>query len=665
MPLPPLLLDDLDWAQLTDAARLRIPALSAGQWTLHAPVDPGITLIELYAWLLDQRVYMLDRVPEPLFRAVIGLLGESMQPVSAARTVLTLERSGPLTEIPAGTALEIARAATGPVFSTREGIQLLDVARVGVVTPGPGGALVDHSNDLREQRSVTLLPADGGGSEARIILYLRTAPTTGATRRFSLFLDVDAPPKVLPEWNPEAADVPPPAEITWWYSRGTPLPPQPFAAVTVHDGTRGLRRAGVVRFPVPADWAPDGPAVGGLYPYSLFVRTRAATFTFRPTVRRIAPNAAIAEHRRIVREDRRITDWLPLPGLGITLDVSSAPPVPNAVRLHIREADGQWHRWLPVSDFARSGPADRLFRVDRARRRIEFGDGFTGRIPRPDRTVPAPGTNVHIAVTVGGGADGNVGSGLSWTGTDAADVRAVARVSAVGGHDAETLDQARVRIGGLLNRVERAVTLGDHVTLAEATSGVAIARAHAAVGFHPGHPCTVVPGAVTVFVLPWAPRGDDVDPANHVAAPIPDPGALAAVRAHLEHTRMVGTEVWVCPPRYRTVRLAVQVLGDPVDAAAARVRIDQALRRFLDPLEGGDDGTGWPFGGPIRPSVLMREAIRAVRDGEVDLVAIGLDGAAPSESCDEVRLGPHDLPALADVAVTFQPDSRARSGGLR
>jgi len=306
-----------------------------------------------------------------------------------------------------------------------------------------------------------------------------------------------------------------------------------------------------------------------------------------------------------------------------------------------------------------------VFRVDRVRRRIEFGDGLTGRIPRPDATVALPDANVHLAVTVGGGADGNVGAGLSWTGTAAADVRGIARVAAVGGHDAETIDQSRVRIWGLLNRVDRAVTAVDHVTLAEATPGIAIARAHTAVGFHPGHPCTVVPGAVTVFVLPWAPRGDDLDPGNRVAAPMPDPGALAAVRAHLERARMVGTEVWVCPPRYRTVRLAVRVLGDPVDAAAARVRIDQALRRFLDPLEGGDENTGWPFGGPIRPSVLMREAMRAVRDGEVDLVAIGLDGAAPSESCDEVRLGPHDLPSLADVAVTFEPDTRARSGGLR
>ncbi len=512
---------------------------------------------------------------------------------------------------------------------------------------------------------MTLLGADGHASEAKVILYLKSAPPTSAMRPFSLFVDVQAPPAILAEWHPDAISVEPPATVTWWYSRGGGLPPQPFAANVVRDGTGGLRRAGIVRLPVTSDWAPDGPAVGGLTPYSLFIRTNAASFTFPPAIRRLVANAAIAHHRRIVRERRRLLDWLPLPGQSIVLDAGSAPPFPDGVRLHIRERDGSWHRWRPVDDFARSGPTDRVFRVDRARRRLEFGDGLTGRIPRPDALANVSDSNAHLAIVVGGGIEGNVGPGVSWSGEAMADVRATGPVSAVGGEEAETVDQARVRIAGLLNRVERAVTAKDHVTLAESTPGIAIARAHAAVGFHPGHPCVTVPGVVTVFVLPWAPRGDEIDDVDHVAAPMPDPGALAAVRAHLERARMVGTEVWVCPPRYRTVRVAVRILGEPVDPAAARVRIGDALRRFLDPLVGGDDKGGWPFGEPLRPSVLMRETIPAVQDGEVDSVAIGIDGAPPSESCGDVRIGAHELPELVEVSVSFVAHTAARAGGLR
>ena len=660
MPLPPLVLDDLDWQRLSDASRQRIPALSAGKWTLHSPVDPGITLVELYAWLLDQRVYWIDRVPEPMFRAVVELLGEKMEPVKSARTVVALERSGTLSEVRAGTALGIPRADAGPIFSTSEGIQLLKVARVGLSVGG-----VDRTHDLDEQRGVTLFGADGSPGEARITLYISSAPPAAATRPFSLFLEVQEAPDVLPQWNPEAVTVAPPAEITWWYSRTAPQAPGQFATNVVRDGTGGLRRAGIVRLPVPADWAPDGPAVGGLTPYSLFLRTRAATFTFPPSVNQIVPNAVLAQHTRVVRERRR-EEFLALPGQAITLDESFSPPIPERVRLHVREVDGHWHRWLPVADFARSGPTDRVFRVDRARRRIEFGNGLTGRIPRP-MLVPVNAYNMRIAISVGGGVDGNVGAGVEWAGeaVSASDLSATSLTTAVGGIDAEGVDLARVRIGGLLNRVERAVTPEDHVDLARDTPGVAIARAHAAVGFHPGHACVAVPGTVTVFVVPWAPRGAHVEADERIAAPQPDPGALRAVRARLENARMVGTQVWVCPPRYRKVRLAVRILGDPVDPAAARARVTETLRRFLDPLEGGDDREGWPFGDPLRPSVLMREGSSADGDGDVDSVSIGLDGEAPSENCQEVRIGPHDLPALVDVTVTFAPDVRARAGGLR
>src|SRR5262249_24894002 len=108
-----------------------------------------------------------------------------------------------------------------------------------------------------------------------------------------------------------------------------------------------------------------------------------------------------------------------------------------------------------------------------------------------------------------------------------------------------------------------------------------------------------------------------------------------------------------------------RVSGDPADPAAARLRIDVALRRFLDPLEGGDNHDGWPFGDPIRPSVLMREAVPALDDTTIESVAIGLDGAPPAQNCEEVRIGLHDLPALADVAVHFEAGRRVGRGGLR
>ena len=75
MTLPAPLLDDLSWADMMAAIRRRIPAESDGVWTLHAPDDPGITLLELFAYLLEQRLYWLDQVPDALVVAILRLLG--------------------------------------------------------------------------------------------------------------------------------------------------------------------------------------------------------------------------------------------------------------------------------------------------------------------------------------------------------------------------------------------------------------------------------------------------------------------------------------------------------------------------------------------------------------------------------------------------------------
>lgn len=655
MALPPLALDDLAWDDLTSAARSRIAAASSGAWTLHAPVDPGVTLVELFSWLLDQRLYRMDRVPAPLFRAAIALLGERMIPVREASTLLALSRS-PAGFVKAGSTLELARAEVAPLFSLREGLTLLPVERIDLFI---GGA--DRSADLHETRGVEILPAGGSAAEAKLVLWM-SAPIAGPQPRpFSLFLELAVAPAVRPEWDPDSVDVPPPAELGVWYSRTAGHAPRRFSSL--HDGTGGMRRSGLLRLPVPPDWAPEGAAVNGLLPYALFFRTRAATFTAPVTLSRAVPNVAIARHRRIARRAAHVAagEWLPLPGIEIELEDAERPPIPAELRLRIREKDGRWHRWKPVEDFARSAPADRVFVVDRARGRVLFGDGLNGRIPQPD---PAIDPNLRLSIAVGGGAEGDVGGDLDWIADVAGGLTARGLVPAIGGREPETLDEARLRVGGLLEVIERAVTAADTERLAETTAGVAIARAHAAIGFHPGHPCTIAPGAVTVFVVPWAPRGEDLD-AWRAPAPVPDPGALTAVRARLETARLVGTELYVCPPRYRDVKLLVRIAGDPDDPAAPRAAVVAALTRFLDPLVGGDDRNGWPFGDPLRPSVMMREALAALDDGEVVAVSIGLDGVEPSEDCAETAIGPHDLPALVSVQVRFETDRTARTGGLR
>jgi hypothetical protein len=157
----------------------------------------------------------------------------------------------------------------------------------------------------------------------------------------------------------------------------------------------------------------------------------------------------------------------------------------------------------------------------------------------------------------------------------------------------------------------------------------------------------------------------DFAAAGFAARVRPDPGLLSVVRARLGEARLLGTEVYVCPPRYRRTRLRVELAARPGDPAGVRAALRAGLRRHLDPLIGGDAGHGWPFGGPVRPSALLRVAQAAVGDvggdaAEVLRVLIGLDGAEPAEDCVDVPLRPGELVALERVDVRVAAGGTAR-----
>ena len=139
MPLAPVQLDDLTWSDLTDASRDRITAASDGQWTLHAPVDPGITLLELFAAQFEQRLFWMDHPSDETILAVLSLLDIRPRPVRSAVTVLCFHDAGDTTSpnpvVAADTVMEQQVEGIRARFSTRDDVRLLPVAWETDVTP--------------------------------------------------------------------------------------------------------------------------------------------------------------------------------------------------------------------------------------------------------------------------------------------------------------------------------------------------------------------------------------------------------------------------------------------------------------------------------------------------------------------------------------------------
>lgn len=74
MSLPVPNLDDLGFDQLVADAKALIPVYDP-EWTNYNPSDPGITLIELFAWFCEMVLYRIDQVTEENQLQFLKLMG--------------------------------------------------------------------------------------------------------------------------------------------------------------------------------------------------------------------------------------------------------------------------------------------------------------------------------------------------------------------------------------------------------------------------------------------------------------------------------------------------------------------------------------------------------------------------------------------------------------
>ncbi len=123
--LPKSNLDDRTYRDLVEECILRIPRYCP-EWTNYNAADPGITLIEMFAWLTDQMLLRFNQVPRRNYVAFLELLGIRLQPPTPACTDVTFyltraqSAEALIPPIPAGTEVATERTETQDaiIFST-------------------------------------------------------------------------------------------------------------------------------------------------------------------------------------------------------------------------------------------------------------------------------------------------------------------------------------------------------------------------------------------------------------------------------------------------------------------------------------------------------------------------------------------------------------------
>lgn len=129
MPLPLPNLDNRTYEQLRAAALQQIETNLNTNWNDLGPGDPGVVLLEAFAYLTEQMLYRLNRVPEKLYIAFLRLLGVTLFPPTAAQVTLRFwqseERDTPIL-VPRGTRVTMSGGSgdAAPVFVTAAEVEV-------------------------------------------------------------------------------------------------------------------------------------------------------------------------------------------------------------------------------------------------------------------------------------------------------------------------------------------------------------------------------------------------------------------------------------------------------------------------------------------------------------------------------------------------------------
>lgn len=126
MTIPIPVLDDRSFDQLVAEAKARIP-VHTPEWTNLNDSDPGITIVELFAFLTENLLYRSNRIPEANRIKFLTMLGISLQPASPGKGLAVFSNDSgppqPPLALPAGTALQAGQVP----FLTTTGLGVLPV----------------------------------------------------------------------------------------------------------------------------------------------------------------------------------------------------------------------------------------------------------------------------------------------------------------------------------------------------------------------------------------------------------------------------------------------------------------------------------------------------------------------------------------------------------
>lgn len=648
LPIP--VLDDERFQEIAEQARSMIPRL-APDWTDFNSHDPGITFLELFAFLKESQQYHLDQIGPRKRQKYLKLLGIARQHRAPAQAGAVL--SGPGGVLPAGVRLlagEIPFETLRPARLSRSRLTggfSWDGQRRDAFSAGPEATACK-----------VRLAVFGREPQPGAAWYLRfDGPwQAGEAVHLHLWLYQDWPVRR----NPAQEDILPLADLAW-----EALGPGGWSPMEVlEDETRGLLFSGGLTLLLPQGSCPSGESPEGepqLPEGGCWLRARLVSGVYDvppvvvgisdemiPAVQRetLAACTRLSARGGSLREESLLSArgeyelyrlgedgfWHPVPGarreaggeetcfslpgeetgefllltwrrdFGRVRHLAVGDGFPNqryelAHRGQIHESfqllaaepdrPGAWSLWERVEDFDASSPEDRHYILNEEEGTVTFGDCIHGLAPEGEILIAGQ------AVTLGPGGNVKAGRIQGIHPEDAALCGLRAEEVQVWNPDDAAGGRERESLEDGFRRCRRLLRRTDRAVTYDDYERLVRQTPGLMISNCKAVPVTRLPrqdGSLEENCVTVV-----VEPYSQHQERTLSPAYRENILRYLEGRRMLGTKVSLLSPEYVGITIYAEILSQPhyVDA---RARIQAAVAAFFQ--------AGWEFGAPVRYSAL-------------------------------------------------------------
>lgn len=676
-------LDDQNFAQIVEEAVKSIPYIYP-EWTDHNAHDPGVTMLELFAWYKEMQQYHLNCSTQRAMDMYLKLLGMQRQDIRPARAVIAFSGLEEPIAIRAGDEMDIAGGATftfeqdacvggdkvcalaveqqGGLTDLTE-LVLRDRMRVRVFRE-PGAVLWIGVRRVQESGTLALLveiddsypvprnafaPGEKPGRALRFTgadgaeLAVRCDETHAFCQTGKLELDVRGQVESDPLgmgsllWVRVEQTAPGCEEDPQLVGVSAAFAParQIKTLVRHRDGRADGRQISLSRESLLERngrcflLARDGYGWRTVPSVRYFPDRVEATLDFDPVqdgkdnLRAIFYEEWMAPHLTADGEGRSGFAW-PMP-LGQQL-----PDVGSLGVMGLARTPGgmRYVNWRYALSLEALTPFDRCYACDPEAGALVFGDNLRGEVAPsgPDALILT-----DFSLTLADQGRFPVVKTLEMNGHPLS-ARAVVFEE---GCARESTPAVRARLMRRLQSVARAVTESDFAQIARRTPGLRVMQAGAIAGYDPDRPQGGT-GCVTVVTLPYSQQ----------PRPLPDADFLSKVQAQMEDVRPVCTRVKVVAPLYVRIHVSVTLL-----TAAGATGVEAAVRAALETCFKSDE-TGWKLGARITETEIAGVIGQVQGVLGVKTLMMTADSARAGRSAaGDILLPPHALPMLGALEV--------------